>query len=776
MGIADLVANRRIHQKLALISLLFLLPLAFVVVSLVVEKNKAIEFAQKEFAGDKLLTLLREFHVEFQLYVGDVEAARLGGKTPPAAGDALQRRLQAIATAKDTFPQVAVDVDSVDVFLSAADVLGTPDPSNEALESLRLELRALIVRVGDGSNLILDPDLDSYYAMSVVLLRSPDLLDRIAQLSRKGQALHGMGGSEIDRTAFTVAKGELSATEQGLIGDIASGYRGNPDGTLKQALDAPFAKLVSAIDNFAGAAGAMSNAAGAAGAAPPIRQSSLKSVGEFTAATTVELDRLLQIRIRGFYQSMVWTLSVAGAIVLLTLLVVAWVSRDISRGVTSIAAAMDRIAAGDTIVGIPCRDRSDEIGEMAKATQIFQENLASKLRLEAEAAEHHRAEMARQRDELSVERQLQEELAAVVDAVAAGDFSRRLSQAGTEGLAAKLAVGINRLGETISAALSEVMAMMSGLARGDLSKRIVGDYEGDLLRLKRDCNATADQLSNIVGQTVEGMDTIRSATAQLTNGSSDLSVRTEEQVANLEEMAAAIRQLSATIKQNADNAQQANQLATAARQAAEGGGDIAGSAVAAMGRIEESSRRIAEIVGLIDEIAFQTNLLALNAAVEAARAGEAGRGFAVVAAEVRILAQRSGEASKEIKALVGTSSQNTKAGVELVNRAGVSLSDITASVKRVADIVSEMAASNREQSAGVAEVENTVAQMETVTQKNAQLVEESGAALASVDQQAEELAALVKFFSTGRSREEAAQAAKPSAATKFRSAASRAAS
>ncbi|MFM9843955.1 MAG: methyl-accepting chemotaxis protein [Dongiaceae bacterium] len=373
------------------------------------------------------------------------------------------------------------------------------------------------------------------------------------------------------------------------------------------------------------------------------------------------------------------------------------------------------------------------------------------------------------------ERKLAEQdLAAFVDGAATGDLSRRVSLEGRSGLVLKLGEGMNRWAAGIASALTEVVEMMSGMAQGDLTRRIAGDYQGDLLRLKRDCNETADQLANIVGQTVEGMETIRSATAQLATGSSDLSVRTEEQVSNLAEMAAAIRQLSATIKQNADSAQQANQLAMAARQAAEGGGDIAGSAVKAMGRIEESSRRIAEIVGMIDEIAFQTNLLALNAAVEAARAGEAGRGFAVVASEVRVLAQRSGQASKEIKALVGASSQNTKEGVELVNRAGTALSEITGSVKRVADIVSEMAAANREQSAGVIEVENTVGQMESVTQKNAQLVEESGAALASVDQQAEELATLVKFFSVGQ-RSSAGGTAKAPAASAFRTAASRSA-
>jgi PAS domain S-box-containing protein len=369
---------------------------------------------------------------------------------------------------------------------------------------------------------------------------------------------------------------------------------------------------------------------------------------------------------------------------------------------------------------------------------------------------------------------VESQVAGLIEAAARGDFSQRLQVSIKSDFMVRLAQGLNQWVESISSALTEVIQMMSALAQGDLTKRISGEYEGDLLRLKRDCNETADQLANIVGQTVEGMQTIRSATAQLTTSSSDLSVRTEEQVSNLEEMAAAIRQLSATIKQNADNARQANQLAIAARQAAEGGGEIAGSAVKAMGRIEDSSRRIGEIVGMIDEIAFQTNLLALNAAVEAARAGEAGRGFAVVAGEVRALAQRSGAASKEIKALVGASSQSTKEGVDLVNRAGSSLAEITTSVKRVADIVSEMAAANREQSAGVAEVENTVGQMESVTQKNAQLVEESGAALTSVDQQAEELATLVEFFSVG-DRGASGNAATPSAASAFRSAASRSA-
>src|SRR5262245_31752871 len=363
MRIADLVANRRIHQKLALISLLFLLPLAFVVVSLVMEKDKAIQFAEKELSGNHLLTLLRDFHTGFQTYVGTIEAARQNGQAAAISpDDSLRQRLQAVIAEKGQFADVAVDDENLSAFLSAAEALWRAAPTNDSMQKVQVALCNLITLVGEGSNLILDPDLDSYYATSVVLLRSPDLLDRIGQLSRKGQALTGIIGASEDRIAFVVARGELSATQQGLASGNESGYRGNPDGCLKKALEAGFGKTIAALDDFTRAAGTAANAGGDKRTGSAFRQAALKAVGNFTAETTTELDRLLQTRIDGLYRSMAWTLSVAGAIVLLTLLVVAWVGRDISRGVTSIAGAMDRIAAGDTTVGIPCRDRSDEIG------------------------------------------------------------------------------------------------------------------------------------------------------------------------------------------------------------------------------------------------------------------------------------------------------------------------------------------------------------------------------------------------------------------------------
>jgi len=350
--------------------------------------------------------------------------------------------------------------------------------------------------------------------------------------------------------------------------------------------------------------------------------------------------------------------------------------------------------------------------------------------------------------ELALER-AHNDIAVLADAAAAGDFSARVDLAGKSGMILKVGESLNGLVGTVRGALTEVMELMSRLSKGDLSKRIAGTYRGDLAKLKDDSNAMVDQLSQVIGQTADGMAVIKSATAQLAVGAQDLSQRTEEQVSSLEELSAAIREMSATVKQNSQNAVLASEIAAAAHRAAQGGGDVANSATAAMGKIEDSSRHISDIIGLIDEIAFQTNLLALNAAVEAARAGDAGRGFTVVAQEVRALAQRSAQASKDIKGLIAVSGQQVKQGVDLVTKAGTTLGEIVISIKNVANIVAEIAQASQEQSANVNQLEDTVNQMETVTQKNASLVEETTATIGSVDDQVESVADVSAFFNGG---------------------------
>jgi methyl-accepting chemotaxis protein len=296
--------------------------------------------------------------------------------------------------------------------------------------------------------------------------------------------------------------------------------------------------------------------------------------------------------------------------------------------------------------------------------------------------------------------------------------------------------------------VDQMVVFLGALAEGDLSRRIDGEHRGMFAQIKDNANASSTRLADIVSRIVDASNTIATASSEISSGSADLAARTEEQASSLEETAASMEQLAATVRQNSENAQQANELAAGTRSAAERGGTVAGDAVAAMGQIESSSQKIADIIGVIDEIAFQTNLLALNAAVEAARAGDAGKGFAVVATEVRALAQRSAQSSKEIKALISASGHQVREGVKLVRDAGDVLGEIVNSVKRVADIVADIAAASREQSTGLEQINIAVSKMDEMTQQNAALVEESAAAARSMDEQSSQLSEMMRFFTT----------------------------
>ena len=313
---------------------------------------------------------------------------------------------------------------------------------------------------------------------------------------------------------------------------------------------------------------------------------------------------------------------------------------------------------------------------------------------------------------------------------------------------------------SVARPLVEAVGVARQVAAGDLTAHIVvqsQDETGQLMQALKDMNAS---LQNLVGQVRSGTDTIATASSQIAAGNQDLSSRTEEQASSLEETASSMEELTSTVKQNADNARQANTMALTSSSIAIEGGKVVGEVVGTMASINASSRKIVDIIAVIDGIAFQTNILALNAAVEAARAGEQGRGFAVVATEVRNLAQRSAAAAKDIKVLIGDSVEKVEAGSKLVDQAGRTMDDIVASITRVTDIMSEITAASNEQSAGIEQVNQAIAQMDQVTQQNAALVEEAAAAAESMQEQAASLSEVVSVFKLDAASV-AARAARP---------------
>ncbi|WP_371182254.1 methyl-accepting chemotaxis protein [Xanthomonas sacchari] len=338
------------------------------------------------------------------------------------------------------------------------------------------------------------------------------------------------------------------------------------------------------------------------------------------------------------------------------------------------------------------------------------------------------------------------EIKHLAGAAAAGDFSVRGDAERFQYDFRLMVDSLNQLMATADGNLQALSSLLQSIAAGDLTARMHGQFQGVFATMRDDANATAEQLATIVARIQTAAVSINGAASEIAAGNDDLSRRTEQQAASLEETAASMEELTSTVKQNAEHARQANQLAAGAASVALQGGDVVGQVVQTMSGIETSSKKIADIISVIDGIAFQTNILALNAAVEAARAGEQGRGFAVVASEVRTLAQRSANAAKEIKGLIDDSVGRVAQGSALVDQAGKTMQEIVTSVQRVTDIMGEIAAASQEQSAGIEQVNQTVTQMDETTQQNAALVEEATAAARSMEEQAGQLSQAVAVF------------------------------
>jgi methyl-accepting chemotaxis protein len=391
-----------------------------------------------------------------------------------------------------------------------------------------------------------------------------------------------------------------------------------------------------------------------------------------------------------------------------------YVQRNLLRRLFAICEAMRLLSTGDTTLAVPAVEDRDEIGEMARAVRVFRDGAVARERLESEAAEQRRShEEGRSRAAEEQRRSLQEQ--------------QRGAQEQAHVVRA-LKLGLGRLSE------------------GDLTFRMTEEFPPAYREIKEEFNVTVARLRETIAVLAESTREVASASTEISNSTADLSQRAEEQAATLEQTSASLEEISTVVQKTAENAQHASASAGKARDITSRNGQVVAKAVEAMARIEETSGKISDIIGVIDEIARQTNLLALNAAVEAARAGDAGRGFAVVASEVRVLAQRSAQAAKDIKGLLTGSAAQVREGVELVNTAGTALTEILTSINTVADIVAQIAAAGAEQSHSLAQVNRALAQMDQATQQNSALVGENVATANMLDQQARAMDERVSMF------------------------------
>jgi methyl-accepting chemotaxis protein len=877
-----LVERLRFGQKMALIAVIFAVPIAMLLYSYFALQMATIDFGARERLGVRLIAPARQAMQALQAHRGTSQLV-IGGNAEAATKLAeVAQQVEAAFSANDKVDhELGAELGTASAY-AALKVkwnelkgVATSLPAAESFARHSAVLDKLVDYIGtvaDNSNLTLDPDIDTFYLMDVSTSRVPSVSAAAARMRGLGAGIASRKILTVDeRVAISLLINQFEINFASIEAGLEKAFKGNE--TIRPVLTPALANAKAAGTEFAGEIHRQLLNTQTISVEPKVlfdkgTNAVDTSYALFDAALP-QLDKLLEARVdrtRG-------ELNRAFAVTALILAAVAYLflsfRSSVLDAILSIRQGALRIAEGDFSKEIVVAAR-DEVGEVAVTMNAVQSQL--KERIEADqklAAETMRIKVAldevtmpvtlsndvnnliymnntalalwtlmaagvAQRHpgfavdkmlgaglakyfeddearstyqaELSAPRTLdttisgrhlritvcpvrdaqghylgrvsqwldrtlevatEKEIEGIVVGASNGDFTQRIALEGKQGFVRNLTEGLNQLLETAEHGLAAVVESLQALAQGDLTKGISGDYKGTFGQLKDDTNTTIERLREVVGRIKEATEAINTASQEIAAGNQDLSSRTEEQASSLEETASSMEELNATVRQNADNARQANELSKSSNDIAVRGGDMVKRVVSTMGEIQDSSKKIADIIGVIDSIAFQTNILALNAAVEAARAGEQGRGFAVVATEVRNLAQRSAQAAKEIKILIAESVDKVEGGAKLVDQAGTTMDEVVVSFRQVANLVTEISNASREQSSGIEQVTQAVTQMDEVTQQNAALVEQAAAAAESLEDQARGLLQAVGSFKLdeGRSLAAPARPGRPAAIT-----------
>ncbi|MFK7977126.1 MAG: methyl-accepting chemotaxis protein [Halioglobus sp.] len=863
MNISASVRNISIRNKLALIVVTVALPLLIATWFLIHQMNISLGATNSEIDGVNYLAPTRQMLEQVsrhrqatnQYHKGEVtvkpkiDALRAQLARDIAAVEAIDMELGEALNTKAKWQAIKSKWSAIESGFSSTDA----ETSFENHTILMRSILGLIVHVADTSSLILDPDLDSFYLMDMVVNKLPTMAESLGTMRKTAVNAAKTGRMTREQmhtlVALATVVDELRAATATAVNTTIG-----VNGDLADKISAESQSFDAAISNFLSMTQQEILSARTIRADPVAVQAAGTAAIDATMAlfdnALPALKMLLETRADNMtlvkYEQMASILFV----LVIACFLAFWMSRLITKQVIHARNVLDSIRDGNLENAITVSS-SDEVGVVLSSLSEMQENLRESLETERKQAfrntrvtqaldsvnsnvmiadvdcnitymnnaltelmrdaesdfrkdlpafdsanligsnidtfhknpAHQRnllasidstytADMNVGGRELRVianpifseeegrigtvvqwvdrtkEVAIEKEIQSIVDSSLAGDLSQRIALDGKEGFIKRLSAGVNDLVDVSDRVINDTVNVLSAIAGGDLTHKIEADYQGSFGQLKDDTNSTIVKLTSVMGEITTSASAVLSGSQELSQGNNNLSMRTEQQAASLEETASSMEEMTSTVKQNADNAAQANQLASGAREQAEVGGSVVSRAVSAMSEITASSKKIADIIGVIDEIAFQTNLLALNAAVEAARAGDQGRGFAVVASEVRNLAGRSATAAKEIKDLIEDSVLKVDEGSKLVDESGETLEQIMGSVTKVSDIIAEIAAASQEQSEGISQVNRAVVQMDESTQQNAALVEEAAAASEQMGEQARSLNDLVGYFTT----------------------------